>query len=62
MSRDRILSSAIRCRRNLPSQSRSSWPKKSRISASSTQFTFFRYIPAASASSASCGLRPGRNP
>src|SRR5262249_42944653 len=36
--------------------------EKSRISASSTQFTFFRSIPTVSASSASCGLRPGRNP
>ena len=36
--------------------------KKSRMSASSTQFTFFRQIPTDSASSASCGPRPGRNP
>ena len=32
------------------------------MSASSTQFTFFVMIPTVSASSASCGLRPGRNP
>jgi hypothetical protein len=36
--------------------------EKSRMSAPGTEFTFFWQIPAASASSASCGLRPGRNP
>ena len=32
------------------------------MSASSTQFTRFLKIPADSASNASCGPRPGRNP
>src|SRR5712691_12618328 len=32
------------------------------MSASSTQFTFLRSIPTTSASNASCGPRPGRNP
>ena len=36
--------------------------EKPGISAAGTQFTFFRSIPTASASSASWGLRPGRNP
>jgi hypothetical protein len=40
----------------------SSVEKKFRRSASSTQLTFFVVIPAANASSASWGLRPGRNP
>ena len=54
--------SAIRCSRNLRQPAMIKLVKKSRMSASSTQFTFFRSIPTASASNASCGLRPGRNP
>ena len=57
----RILSSAIRCRRNFTSHPRSRWSKKPRISASSTQFTCFP-SPTDRASSASCWDRPGRNP
>src|SRR5208283_293933 len=37
-------------------------PKKSRMSASSTQLTFFLMTPTHNASSAACWLRPGRNP
>ncbi len=40
----------------------SSWPKKLRMSASSTQFTFFLASPTVSASNASCGLHPGLKP
>ena len=54
--------SAIRCSRNFTSHDWSRLVKKSRMSASSTQFTFLRAIPTASASNASCGERPGRNP
>ena len=48
----RTMLPAIGCPRNFRSQARSSWPKKSRMSASGTQFTLFPMIPAASASSA----------
>jgi hypothetical protein len=57
--RRRTRRSAIRCSRNLTSHKCSRLVKKSRMSASSTQFTFLRSIPTTSASSASCGPRPG---
>src|SRR5438552_101522 len=41
LMRRRTLLSAMRCSRNFPNQTRSRLEKKSRISASSTQFTFF---------------------
>ena len=44
------------------SQSLSIRSKYARISASTIQLTFGRYIPKAKASSASCAPRPGRNP
>ena len=58
----RTLLSAIRCSRNFTSHDWSRLVKKSRRSASSTQFTLLVSIPAASASSALCWERPGRNP
>src|SRR5215469_3241854 len=60
--RRRIRRSPIRCWRNLTIHSCEKDPKQSRMSASSTQFTFFRMIPTQSASNASWVLRPGRNP
>jgi hypothetical protein len=60
--RRRIRRSPIRCWRNLTIHSCEKVPKQSRMSASSTQFTFFLMIPTASASNASCVPRPGRKP
>jgi len=54
--------SPIRCSTNRTNHSWEMASKNPRMSASSTQFTFLRRIAAASASSASCWLRPGRNP
>jgi hypothetical protein len=51
-----------RCSTNLTSHPCSRVSKKLWMSASSTQFTFFVRSPVDSASKASCGLRPGRNP
>src|SRR5262249_35868575 len=50
--RRRILRSATRCSMNLTSHSCDRLPKKSRMSASSIQFTLLRMIPTHSASSA----------
>ena len=60
--RRRTRLSAIRCSKNRSSQRWSRQEKYSRKSALSTQFTRLRKIPVASASNASCGERPGRNP
>ncbi len=57
-----IRRSPIRCSTNSMSQPRSNWSKKARMSASAIQLTLRRSIPYASASSASCAPRPGRNP
>jgi hypothetical protein len=57
-----ILVSPIRCSMNFTIHPWSMASKKPRMSASSTQFTFLRTIAVASASSASCWLRPGRKP
>src|SRR5580700_2749336 len=60
--RRRIRRSPMRCWRNLTIHSCEKEPKQSRMSASSTQFTFFLMIPTERASNASCALHPGRNP
>jgi redox-sensitive bicupin YhaK (pirin superfamily) len=54
--------SPIRCSRNRIIQLWLMLSKNARMSASRTQFTARRVIPKASASSASCWERPGRNP
>lgn len=54
--------SAIRCRTNSTSHPWSNVSKNPRMSASSTQFTRFVWIPTARASNAMWALRPGRNP
>ena len=51
--------------RELTRWKRQAWPdapKKDRTLTSKIQFTLLREIPTASASNASCWLRPGRNP
>jgi len=57
-----ILRSAIRCSMNLPNHSCEMDPKKSRMSASSTQFTFFRMSPTQSASQRLMLASPGTEP
>jgi hypothetical protein len=52
----------IRCCRNFRSQARSSWPKKSRMSASSTQFTRFCMIPTAKGVQRIMRTTPGPEP
>src|SRR4051794_28718812 len=61
-SRRMILRSPIRCSTNRVSQSWLIVSKNDRRSASRIQLILFLAIPAASASSASCWPRPGRNP
>ena len=61
-SRRMILRSPIRCSTNRTSQSWLIVSKNDRMSASRIQLIRFLAIPAASASSASCWPRPGRNP
>src|SRR5437762_3493613 len=64
MARDRRMMrlSPIRCSTKRISHSRLTLPKKFWMSASSIQFTFLILIAVDSASNASCGPRPGRNP
>jgi hypothetical protein len=60
--RRRMRRSATRCRTNCIVHSWLMLSKNPRMSASRIQFTRFRWMPTLSASSASCGLRLGRNP
>src|SRR3954454_9033002 len=54
--------SPIRCSRKRTTHSWETSVKNDRMSASRMKFTFLLLIPTISASSASCWLRPGRNP